>query len=134
MTWGLETAARTLWQEARGEPLEGQQAVAWTFRNRLQDGRWGKSLASVCLWKGQFSGWYMPHDPNFALACGLLDDDATLAKMRAVVTDVMTAPAVQDPTHGATHYLNDAVANPAWDDKATFCCKIGRHKFYKGVA
>jgi hypothetical protein len=37
--------ARTLWGEARGESLAGQIAVAWTIRNRVNDGNakswWG---------------------------------------------------------------------------------------------
>jgi len=31
--------ARTLWGEARGESLAGQIAVAWTIRNRVNDGK-----------------------------------------------------------------------------------------------
>jgi spore germination cell wall hydrolase CwlJ-like protein len=31
--------ARTLWCEARGENLTGQIAVAWTIRNRVNDGK-----------------------------------------------------------------------------------------------
>jgi spore germination cell wall hydrolase CwlJ-like protein len=31
--------ARTLWSEARGELLAGQIAVAWTIRNRVNDGK-----------------------------------------------------------------------------------------------
>jgi spore germination cell wall hydrolase CwlJ-like protein len=31
--------ARTLWGEARGESLDGQIAVAWTFRKRVNDGK-----------------------------------------------------------------------------------------------
>lgn len=56
MSWEDQTVLRTLAQEVRGEPLDGQKAVAHVLINRVKDGRWGKSLASVCLWKGQFSG------------------------------------------------------------------------------
>ena len=31
--------ARTLWGEARGESLVGRIAVAWTIRNRVNDGK-----------------------------------------------------------------------------------------------
>lgn len=44
--------ARTLWGEARGEGLAGQIAVAWTIRNRVNEGRakswWGEGYAGVC--------------------------------------------------------------------------------------
>ncbi len=140
VTWQTEVAARTLAQEARGEPLEGQQAVAWTMRNRLETGRWGKSLSSVCLWHAQYSGWWCPrgkpsyHDPNFAYACGLVEDDPVLVKMRGVVNTVLAAPAESDPTQGATHYYATSIPEPDWVARATFTVQIGHHRFFKGVA
>ncbi len=136
MTWQTEVAARTLAMEARGEPLEGQQAVAWTMRNRLETGRWGRNLASVCLWHAQFSGWWCPRgkpsylDPNFAYACGLMEDDPLLVKMRNVVNSVLAAPAESDPTGGATHYYATSIPEPSWVAEMTFTVQIWRHKFY----
>lgn len=129
----IQVAARTLAQEARGEPAEGQKAVAWVMRNRITDGRWGKNLASVCLWKGQFSGWYMPRDPNFAYACGLSDADPVCVKMGHIIGGVMAAPAIEDPVKGATHYFATSIPDPAWVKDATPCGQIGHHKFFKGV-
>lgn len=142
MTFNEQVAARTLAQEVRGEPLAGQEAVAWTLRNRLATKRWGTTLASVCLWRGQFSGWYMPHDPNFAYACGLTDNDPVLIKMAAVLDGVFAADPASDPTHSATHYLNPVIAGwPAWVKgdaakgipAATPCGQISNHFFYKDV-
>lgn len=131
MSFSIDIAARTLCQEARGEPLDGQRAVAWVMKNRLNSGRWGKTLASVCLWRGQFSGWYVPTDPNFAYACGLQDTDKALVNMRALMNDVMNSK--DDPTKGATHYVNLSIVTPPWIKGATFCGKFGHHSFYKGV-
>lgn len=138
MDWAFDTAARTLAQEARGEPMEGQTAVAWVIKNRLADGRWGETLASVCLWHGQFSGWWCPRgtpsyqDPNFAYACGLADDDATLSHMRSVLRVALDS--ATDPTNGATHYFNPSIVKaPAWVQDATPCGKFGRQAFYKNV-
>lgn len=139
MTWALATAARTLCQEARGEPLEGQQAVAWVLRNRLADGRWGASLASVCLWHAQFSGWWCPRgtpayrDPNFAYACDMRDDDPMLIAMSQVLATVLAAEADADPTKKATHYYAESIAPPAWTKGAIFCGQFGKQRFYKGV-
>lgn len=134
MSWTLDTAARTLWQEARGEPLAGQQAVAWVMRNRLHSGRWGNSLASVCLWRAQFSGWYVPSDPNFAGACSLSDADPTLAKLVQILTDVMQADQATDPTGGATHYYAASMKTPPiWAETAIPCGTIGHQRFFKGV-
>lgn len=133
MTWNFDVAARTLCQEVRGEPIEGQSAVAWVIKNRLADGRWGHSLASVCLWRGQFSAWYVPSDPNFAYACSLADDDATLSHMRSVLQTVLDSPV--DPTGGAMWYFNPrgVLQPPAWVNDAIFCGKFGSQEFYKAV-
>ncbi|VVO24210.1 hypothetical protein PS723_04459 [Pseudomonas fluorescens] len=65
--------ARTLWGEARGEGLAGQIAVAWTIRNRVNDGKakswWGEGYAGVCLKAWQFSCWNK-NDPNYAYLSG----------------------------------------------------------------
>ena len=65
--------ARTLWGEARGESLAGQIAVAWTIRNRVNDGKakswWGEGYAGVCQKPYQFSCWNKS-DPNFAYLSG----------------------------------------------------------------
>lgn len=131
MTFDEQVATRTLAQEARGEPLEGQQAVAHVLKNRLVSGRWGKSLASVCLWRAQFSGWYMPHDPNFAYACSLRDDDAMLVHMLDVLNGVLAR--TSDPTGAAMWYYAKSIAPPAWVKGATFCGQFGNQLFYRDV-
>lgn len=133
MTWDMDVAARTLCQEVRGEPLEGQDAVAHVLKNRVASGRWGKTLASVCLWRGQFSGWYVPSDPNFAYACSLSESDPTLIHMLSVMQAALNR--ADDPTGGATHYVNlsSVPQPPAWVDGATLTTKIGHHTFYRGV-
>lgn len=131
MSWALEVAARTLWQEARGEPHEGQRAVAHVIKNRMNSGRWGPNLATVCLWRGQFSGWYVPRDPNFSAACTLDDNNASLLILRNLMLIVLDEKT--DPTMGATHYVNLSIVKPTWIQGATFCGKFGAHSFYKDV-
>jgi hypothetical protein len=141
MTWAVEVAARTLCQEARGEPPEGQRAVAHVLKNRLKSGHWGQNLATVCLWPYQFSGWRGPKDPNFEYACNLRDDDPLLLKMWKLMLDVLDS--ADDPTGGATHYVNLAIVikKPEWIDgapehgipPATHCGKFGAQDFYKNV-
>jgi hypothetical protein len=65
--------ARTIFGEARGEGVAGQIAVAWTIRNRVNDGKdkswWGEGYAGVCQKPYQFSCWNK-NDPNFAYLSG----------------------------------------------------------------
>lgn len=141
MDWAMGTAARTLLQEARGEPPDGQLAVAHVFFNRLKSGRWGKSLAAVCLAEDQFSGWHNTKDPNFAYACGLRDDDPAL--LRAVTVIEMARKATVDPTDGALFYYAPKAMVPAgkvpkWVTgdankgiaPMRFCGKFGNQLFY----
>lgn len=62
-----------LWGEARGKSLAGQIAVAWTIRNRVNDGKakswWGEGYAGVCQKPYQFSCWNRNY-PNFSSLIG----------------------------------------------------------------
>ncbi len=130
MSFQEQIALRTMWQEARGEPADGKQAVAHVILNRLKDGRWGHTLASVCLWPHQFSGWSSARDPNFQAACELADEDNALMGLANVFDK---AKVVADITEGATHYFATYIDAPAWVQGAIYCGQFGRQKFYKGV-
>lgn len=131
-SWQFLTGARTLWAECRGEPIDGQKAVAHVIWNRVKDGRWGKTLAQVCLYEYegvyQFSGWSR-RDPNFAAACALSDNDSTLLKMLAVLTQSQVEP---DPVEGAMYYWADSLPEPPlWAAKMVVVRKIGRQTFLR---
>lgn len=134
MDWNLSTAARTLWQEARGEPIEGKRAVAHALINRRNAGRWGDTLGSVCLARSQFSAWgpVVPSDKNmlanFRASCALSDDD-----LDVLASLIVAAENEPDPTNGATHYYNPKAANPDWVKTATPCGKFGNHLFFKNI-
>lgn len=127
MTFQEQLGARTLWAECRGEPEEGQRAVAAVLINRLRDGRWGKTLASVCMWPHQFSGWGAD-DPNRVPSCELADDDAMLKRLFGFVSDAQLLP---DPTMGATHYFNPKLASPPWAMGSYI--QIGNHRFFRNI-
>lgn len=128
MNWDEQIAARTLWQEARGEPYEGQRAVAHVLLNRLKDGRWGKNLASVCLYPLQFSGWNA-HDPNRRAVAALEDNDSELLSLLSILDH---AQGEIDPTEGAMFYYAPAiVGEPSWAKDMIFCGKFGSQMFFK---
>lgn len=130
MDWSLGTAARTLYQEARGETLPGQQAVAHVLVNRMKDGRWGKTLGEVCLWHMQFSGWRNV-DPNFPVSCRLSDDEPVLIALASLIQEALDG--APDPTGAATHYYAISIKAPAWVAGATFCGQFGNQRFFKDV-
>lgn len=126
----LDTAARTLYGEARGEPLEGQHAVAWVFRNRTEwtpPAWWGTTLHGVCRQPFQFSCWNS-NDANFGMLTHLPTDDALYRHCYEVVRAVM-AGEVEDPSGGATHY-EVLGTGASWAKNREFSVIIGRHAFY----
>ena len=132
-----DVLARTLWGEARGESLAGMVAVAWTIRNRVNDGKskswWGEGYAGVCLKPYQFSCWNK-NDPNFPFLSGAKPIPvAEMAKAVMVAIAVMDG-AYPDPTGGATHYYATTMPKaPAWAAKAKQTLKLGHHVFFKDV-
>lgn len=129
--------ARTLWGEARGETLAGQIAVAWTIRNRVNDGKdkswWGEGYAGVCLAKYQFSCWNA-NDPNFPFLSGTKQIPFRELAQARIAADQVIDGKVPDPTGGATHYHATAMKKaPAWASKAKQTVVIGGHVFFKNV-
>ena len=131
-----DVAARTLFGEARGEPLEGLIAVAWTIRNRVErPSWWGHTVAEVCQKKAQFSCWNM-EDPNREIILTVQKDNPPFRICQAVITYVF-AGYHPDPTQGATHYFTSAkpvwatVWPPIWAEMMTQTAVVGSHLFYR---
>ena len=129
----------TLWGEARGEPVEGQVAVAWVIRNRAA--RRHQTVQHVCLDRWQFSCWWGQDVNAQALRARAL---------RVITGDVVPEPrwlallqlayqvlhgVVPDPTQGADHYLTTALYQdedaPTWSKVLPVTVTIGHHTFLK---
>ncbi len=132
----VDILARTIYGEARGEPVRGQEAVAAVVMNRV--GRamerggwwWGSSVAEVCRRPFQFSCWN-PGDPNRA-AIERADERDREFRICLRIARRAVSGALADPTQGATHY-HAASAHPPWAAGREPCAVIGRHKFYNDV-
>jgi len=127
----MQVAARTLWQEARGENAIGRRAVAHVLANRLKSGKWGATLAEVCLYPFAFSGWN-PRDPNRIAAARLADDDPLLLAF-ATMIEAACDGTDPDPTNGATNYYAPKVlaAPPTWAARMSPCGAFGSQLFFK---
>ncbi len=127
MNWDTQIGSRTLYGECRGESEEGQRAVAHVLWNRMRDGRWGKTIAAVCLARLQFSCWN-PSDPQRPLMAVLADENPTLQKLAGILAG---AEAGDDPTRGALFYYSDTMTvPPKWATGMKLLRKIGHHTFY----
>ena len=126
-------AVLTIAAEASNQPHIGKQGVAAVIFNRLHSGRFGHSVAAVCLKRYQFSEWNAdPADnANLIRVANMNADDPVILDC-ASAYDEMTAG--NDPTDGATHYHDTSIAPPAWTNGATKTCQLGDLIFYRDVA
>lgn len=109
----LEILARTIEAEASGEPYEGKVAVGATIANRAASGSYGKDIRGVILRRGQFSPW------NSWTGYAKGEQGKDMMKLRASEDSYRAASAIlqgsyEDPTDGATHYVNEKVSKPDW--------------------
>lgn len=111
----LHLLAKAVYSEARGEPFEGQVAVAAVVLNRLRNPIFPNTVAGVIFEPLAFTAvadgqFYLP--PN---------DEAYRAAQLALDG--------WDPTGGAIYYFNPATATSAWIWSRPYIKTIGRHRF-----
>jgi len=133
----IDTLARTMWGEARGEGAEGMTGVAFAVLNRVayaqaRDGYWwGSDIVSVCRQPWQFSCWN-ENDPNFPKLQAVTTADPTFALAVRIATAAINGE-LADPTNGATHYHTLSVA-PNWADPSKVVASLGSHTYYGGIS
>lgn len=128
----LDTMARTIYGEARGENDDhALLAVAHVILNRTEHKNWGTSPKKVVLEPSQFSCWNQ-RDPNRPLLeCITLDDPHFRRAYRAAIVALKRS---DDFTNGATHYHSIYLKRkPKWAKNKNFkpIGQFGRHEFYK---
>ncbi len=100
-----DAVIRTIYGEARGEPVKGMIAVAHVIKNRTQDRRWSADAYAVVTQRSQFSSWNR-NDPNFAKIQNLPTNSSIYTTIGHIVDDVWAS--VADPTNGAVFYYAPA--------------------------
>ncbi len=126
--YSIQVGARTIRGEARGEIVEAQRAVAHVLINRLNDGRWWKSLAEVARSPMQFSCWNS-HDPNRAYIEALEDSEPGLLQAVGLIGEALGG--LPDPTKGCKWYMNVGLPWPHdWGAQRPPRITIGHLAFY----
>ena len=122
----------TVAMEAEGEPFEGKLAVAWTIMNRSRKFKW--SLATTILKAKHFSAWN--EDSPTRMRLGITANSIMDSAEKAVLMAYNGTRQEEDPTKGATHYLNKELtvkirgSLPTWVSAMRETITIGRHTFY----
>lgn len=132
----IDVLARTIYGEARGEPVRGKEAVASVILNRVRRAKrrggywWGDDLEEVCRKPWQFSCWN-ENDPNFEKILKVGGKNTVFQTCKRVARRAIGG-ALKDPTDGATHYHANGI-EPPWARGRAFSATIGRHVFYNNV-
>ena len=125
---GERCLAQAVYFEARGEPYEGQLAVAQVVLNRVVDDRYPNSICAVV-----FENETWRHRCQFSFACdGRSDRPRNLgAWIDALKTARLASTGrLRDLTYASTHYHAEYV-KPKWAKRFLRTVKIGRHAFYR---
>ncbi|MEO7323394.1 MAG: cell wall hydrolase [Dokdonella sp.] len=129
----IDTLARTLWGEARGETLAGREAVASVVLNRSRIGpnRYPATIEAVCKQPYQFSCWNA-NDRNRAKLLAVNASNAAFVQCQDIARRAVEGMLI-DRTRGSTHYL--VSGTPAdWAEGHIPVEIIGRHAFYNDIA
>jgi len=130
----IDTLARTLWGEARGEPRLGKEAVAAVVLNRVRRGppeRFGATITEVCRKPQQFSCWNAD-DPNRDRLERVDRSDPAFVECIEIAEQAVDG-ILEDPTVGSDHYHTIDVS-PDWARGKMPVKTIGRHRFYNNIA
>jgi spore germination cell wall hydrolase CwlJ-like protein len=128
----MEILARTIEAEAATENYTGKIGVGATIANRAASGKYGNGIKGVILKKGQFSPW------NSYTGYAKGEQGKDMLNLKPSSDSYKAAAAIlagdyQDPTGGATHYVNESISKPDWLDEMKNqkrgTKKIGRHLF-----
>ena len=130
----VETLARTVWGEARGEGRTGMVAVASVIKNRADHPRWwGHNIVSVCTDPYQFSCRNRT-DPNYPKLLSVTASDPQYAEALDIAAGVI-AGTTPDAVQGATRYYDSRMPiPPSWAVGHTPLCQIGHHLFFGDLA
>jgi len=126
----IKCLALNIYFEARGEPQNGQFAVAAVTMNRVKSHRFPNTVCKVVWQRRQFS-W--THDgksdrPRDKKAWRQAKDLAELVYSKYLHFQEKTNGA-WDITQGALHYYSTSISQPYWAKEKVASISIGRHMF-----
>ena len=114
--------AQAIYFEARGEPIDGQVAVAEVVLNRVSDRRFPSTVCGVTHQGCQFS--YVCDGNSDVMKSALPRSRAE--KLAAL----LIAGRARSVTDGATHFHTRSI-RPDWSHRMVRTASIGHHYFYR---
>jgi spore germination cell wall hydrolase CwlJ-like protein len=117
-----ECVATAVYFEARGEPIEGQLAVAQVVLNRAASGKYPSSVCAVVKQRSQFSFIRRGKIPPIA--------KATEAWRKAVAIARIAWERLANQIGGDVLWYHAIYVSPGWGRRLTRVAQIGTHIFY----
>ena len=111
----LYLLAKCVYSEARGEPYEGQVAVAAVVVNRVESPEFPNTIAEVIYQPWAFTAVH--------------DGQINLEPNETAYSAAKDAMNGWDPTYGCLYYYNPATATSKWIFSRTTVVTIGKHVF-----
>ena len=111
----LNLLARAVYGEARGEPYNGQVAVAAVILNRVRSSKFPNTIYGVIYQRNAFTA--------------VSDGQINLTPNETAYNAARDALGGWDPTGGCLYYYNPATATSSWIWSLTVHIRIGRHNF-----
>jgi N-acetylmuramoyl-L-alanine amidase len=111
----LDSLAKVVFGEARGEPFVGQVAIAAVVLNRVESDKFGSTVNEVIFEPGAFTAvsdgqyYLQPNNEAYQAAQAAIDG--------------------WDPTNDAIYYWNPATATNKWIWSRPITITIGKHVF-----
>lgn len=113
----LNLLARVIYGEARGEPYEGQVAIAAVVLNRVKSSSFPNTISGVIYQSGAFT----------AVSDGQINLTPNATAKKAA-QDALNG---WDPTYGSIYYFNPDTATNEWIWSRPYVTTIGKHRFCK---
>jgi spore germination cell wall hydrolase CwlJ-like protein len=117
----MRCLATAVYYESKGEPLEGQLAVAQVILNRRDSGRFASSICGVVYQRGQFSFTWdgRPDSPS----------NSAMWQTAKAIAMIAAADDWREIVPDATHFHARRVA-PGWN-RLQRVSAVGNHVFYR---
>lgn len=122
----LECLAKAVYFEARGEPLDGQRAVAEVILNRVDNPRFPATVCGVVSQGGRGGCQFSYHCSGRSQA--IRERGAYSRALRVAASALAGRP--RTLTDGATYFHTRAV-RPSWSQRFVRTAQIGEHIFYR---
>ena len=123
MSAELRCLAGAVYFEARGEPLDGQLAVAQVIVNRTEDGRFPRSYCGVVAQPGQFSFMRGSRMPKVR--------EGSPAWNRAVAIATIADKGLWESEAEDAVFFHARYVRPGWSAGKTRLAQIDTHIFYR---